>query len=191
MTAAILVALVLNAVPGDADELRVDLQPEFTTIEFTLKATMHTVRGSAALEHGSFVFDTDSGKASGEAMVSASSAGTDNRKRDDKMHHSVLLSARYPVIRLRAESFEGALSPSGASEITLVGWLELLGVERPMRVPLQVTIDGGTATAEASFSVPYVDWGLKDPSTFVLRVGKEVPVAVTTEKASVTLKTKP
>ena len=177
--------LVLAAQASPAEELRVELRPASTTIAFTLKATMHTVHGTATLDRGAFVFDTETGAASGEAVVAAPSAATGNKKRDKKMHNKVLLSAEHPQIRLRAASYEGTLSSEGASEITLVGTLELLGTEHPIRVALVVAIDGETATVESSFSVPYVEWGLDDPSTLVLRVGKEVPVTVRSENAQV------
>ena len=110
-------------------------------------------------------------------MVLAASADTGNKKRDKKMHASVLLSDSHPEIRFTAHRYEGEIDASGSSEITLVGVMEILGVEHPLTVPVEVdTADG---TARASFTVPYVDWGLEDPSTFVLRVGKEVPVTVT------------
>ena len=103
------------------------------------------------------------------------------------MHNKVLLSADHPLIRLRASSYEGTLSPEGASEITLVGSMEVLGTEHPIRVPISVKIDGDTATVDASLSVPYVEWGLDDPSTFVLKVGKEVPVVVRSSNAPVSI----
>jgi hypothetical protein len=34
--------------------------------------------------------------------------------------------------------------------------------------------------ATASFEVPYVDWGMKNPSTFILRVNEVVTVTVHT-----------
>jgi hypothetical protein len=63
--------------------------------------------------------------------------------------------------------------------------MTLLGAEHPIRIPLQVEISPDAAAVEATFSVPYVEWGLNDPSTFVLRVAKEVPVTVRSEGVTV------
>ena len=183
--ASVLLGVVVSALPAATVELQIHLPPESTTIDFTLKATMHTVHGTANLERADFTIDTKSGAASGEAVVVSGSADTDNDKRDKKMHGKVLLSATHPRIVIRAERVEGELRLDGASEITLVGTMELIGAEHPIRVPMTVSIDGDTASVEAKFSVPYVEWGLKDPSTFVLRVGKEVPVTVTVENITV------
>jgi len=166
-------------------QIQVHLPPESTTIAFTLKATMHTVHGTAVLEQADFNIDTETGAASGEAVVTAASADTQNKKRDKKMHAKVLVSAEHPLIVIRAERIEGPLVLEGASEITLVGTMEILGAEHPVRIPITVTIDGNTASVEATFQVPYVEWGLKDPSTFVLRVGKEVPVTVKAENITI------
>jgi hypothetical protein len=44
---------------------------------------------------------------------------------------------------------------------------------------MQIHIDGGALNAKTHFIVPYVQWGLKDPSVFILKVAKEVDIDLT------------
>jgi hypothetical protein len=83
------------------------------------------------------------------------------------------------VFRIRR--LEGHLALEGASEVTLHGEIMILGQAHEMAIPLQVEIDGGEFAVTAEFEIPYVEWGLKDPSTFILRVAKEVQVEVRAE----------
>jgi len=46
-------------------------------------------------------------------------------------------------------------------------------------VPMQIHIQDATCTAKTHFIVPYVKWGLKDPSVFILKVAKEVEIDLT------------
>jgi hypothetical protein len=41
---------------------------------------------------------------------------------------------------------------------------------------MQVHIDGSNLTATGKFVIPYVKWGLKDPSVFILKVAKDVQI---------------
>jgi hypothetical protein len=41
---------------------------------------------------------------------------------------------------------------------------------------MKVHVSGDQLHATGSFAVPYVQWGLKDPSTLMLRVNKEVQI---------------
>lgn len=174
-----------------AVERQFALDPEKTSITFTLKATMHTVEGSASLVSGTILVEPETGRAEGEVVVDATTAETGNGARDKKMHNKVLLSETYPVITFRIHRVEGAITASGRAELVLAGEMELLGRSHDIRVPATVEIDGDRFTAEARYVVPYVDWGLEDPSTFLLRVAREVPVAITTEGSLAEITTAP
>jgi hypothetical protein len=54
--------------------------------------------------------------------------------------------------------------------------LELHGTRRPMDMTIVATSDGTQVKGSGMMIVHYLDWGLKDPSFFILRVQKEVRV---------------
>jgi len=77
------------------------------------------------------------------------------------------------------ESFTGNLLASGDSTIQLTGTFTLHGTPHDLTVPMQIHSDGTNLTAKTHFTVPYVQWGLKDPSIFILKVAKEVDIDLT------------
>lgn len=167
----------LLALPAAA-ERTVTLDPAKTKISFSLGAVMHTVHGTVELESGEVRFDPETGAASGRVVVDARSADTGNKGRDADMHAKVLESGKYPDFVLEPARIQGRLAPSGTSKVTLHGKLSIHGAAHEVAWPAEVTVEGGTVRVKASFTVPYVAWGMKDPSGFVLRVAKEVPVTV-------------
>jgi hypothetical protein len=44
---------------------------------------------------------------------------------------------------------------------------------------VQLHVDGAKCAAKAHLSIPFVKWGLKDPSVFMLKVEKNVEVDLT------------
>ena len=139
--------------------------------------------GTAQLASGSLVIDPETGAVVvAKIVVDAASADTGNNGRDRKMHGKVLRSKDHPRIVFRPNHVNGTLRRGFDTHgVTLVGDFELLGKPHQISVPLDIRIDGSHFEAVVEFSVPYVEWGLEDPSTFVLRVAKEVQVQVITE----------
>jgi polyisoprenoid-binding protein YceI len=156
------------------------LDPEASEVSFILQATGHVVRGGFQVKSGELRLESEGGTIVGEIILEAKSAQTGNERRDKSMHRKVLESELYPQIVLRAERFEGNLAPSGASVIELFGTISLHGADHPMTMNLAIEIEGDRFSAESTFSIPYVEWGLRDPSVLFLRVAKAVEVTVRT-----------
>lgn len=152
--------------------------PVRSNVDFTLGDVLHTVHGTFRLKDSTVQIDPAKGSASGVVIVDATSGNTGNDSRDHKMHKEILQSDKYPEIRFTLQKMEGSLPASGNSEIKLSGTMSIHGRDHPMTVTAPVQINNGRVTTDVHFVVPYVQWGMKDPSTFVLRVNKEVDIVV-------------
>jgi len=177
-TPLLVIAVFAVSASAFAAEQTLRLEPAETRVSFTLGATMHTVHGGLFVEKGLIRFDLESGDASGEVVLDARRTETGNAKRDKKMHKMVLESERYPTIVFTPQSIEGQLEESGRGDITLRGTVAIHGAEHALTLVAEVEREGAGVSAELSFTVPYVEWGIKDPSVFMLRTAKEVEVTV-------------
>jgi polyisoprenoid-binding protein YceI len=95
------------------------------------------------------------------------------------MNSDVLDVARFSEISFAPRSYQGTVAASGDSTIQVTGVFTLHGTPHELTVPMQIHIDGAALTARTHFTVPYVQWGLKDPSIFVLKVAKVVDIDLT------------
>lgn len=161
-----------------AEPLTLVIESSESHVTFTLDATAHTVEGSFAFRSGNVTLEPTTGSLSGEIVVDLTTGKTGNDRRDKKMHEEVLESGTYPVVVLRPTRMIGRLPADGEAEVTIEGTLALHGSDHAVALPARVTHDGGTISVTSEFSVPYVEWGLEDPSFFVLRVAKEVAVRI-------------
>jgi polyisoprenoid-binding protein YceI len=176
---ALLVALA--AVSARADQRVLVLDPAASKVSFTLEATGHDVEGMLAVQSGRIAFDPATGAASGEIAIDLKSAQTGNKSRDKTMQQDVLESDAHPLAVFRAQKLNGTVAPSGTSQVTLDGTLSLHGAEHKVSLPAKVEVQNGRLKAETRLTIPYVDWGLHDPSIAFLRVAKAVSVKVLAE----------
>ncbi|HXK07504.1 MAG TPA: YceI family protein [Verrucomicrobiae bacterium] len=167
-----------DSIPSGQCAYRID--PAHTRVEFTVDSTLHTIHGTFVLKRGDLRFDPATGKASGELLVDAASGESGSNARDNRMNSHILESQRYSEIAFRPERVEGAIAPSGKSQLQLHGKLIIHGGEHEMTLPLAVDAEGGQYSVAASFEVPYVKWGMKNPSTLILRVSERVEITVHT-----------
>ena len=174
--AVVLVALA--AVAAHAQQHVLVLDPAASAIRFTLEGTGHTVEGTMAMKSGRIAFDPATGAASGEIVLDLKSAQTGNKGRDRDMHDDVLETRRFPLAVFRAEKVRGTVAPSGPSQVTLDGTFSFHGGQHKMSLPAKVEVQNGRVTAETHLQIPYVEWGLHDPSVMMLRVAKVVDVKV-------------
>ena len=176
---ASLLAAASTLAPARAEERTLTLDPQATEVTFLLGATGHDVHGILHLKAGAIHFDTDTDGASGEVVLDARLTETGNAKRDKTMHAKVLESAEHAFMVFHPQSIHGDVAPQGKSDVELVGTVTLVGHDHPLSLPATLDVDGDTVTATAAFPVPFVEWGLHDPSTFILKVAKKVEVSLT------------
>ncbi len=155
------------------------VNPESSAVAFGLNGTGHHVQGTFKVQSGSIMFDRTAQKISGSVAVNAGSGNSGEPSRDHKMSSDILDTLHFAEVSFVPQSYQGTLAATGDSTIQVTGIFTLHGTPHDLTVPVQVHIEGTNCTVKAHFSVPYVKWGLKDPSIFVLKVAKDVDIELT------------
>lgn len=170
MSAAI---AVFGQTAGSAGTTIVDLDSSRSTVEFSLGAALHMVHGTFGLKSGHIEYSPEKKKLSGTIVVDAGTGSSGNETRDGRMKKEVLEIDRYPEIVFVPISIDGDVS-NAPSSVTVAGSFMIHGQKHQLSVPIQLRISGSSVIATGKFAVPYVAWGMKNPSNFLLRVDQSV-----------------
>lgn len=154
------------------------LDPAATQVEFILPSTLHTVHGTFKLMRGEIRFDPASGAASGTIVIDATSGDSGGGARDSRMHKSILESSKYPEITFTPDRVEGQIDLQGESNLRVHGAFGIHGGSHELVLDVHARMEQARFTADTKFAVPYVKWGMKNPSTLFLRVNDTVEIEI-------------
>jgi YceI-like domain len=152
------------------------VDPASSEVHFTLVDTLHTVHGTFHIQQGEISFNPATGDASGNIVVDALSGTSGSSTRDKRMSKDELKTESYKTVTFAPTRFTGTFQASGDSALNVHGNFTILGTAHEIDVPMQVQVNGTQLHAMGTFTVPYVKWGLKDPSYMMIKVNKEVQV---------------
>jgi polyisoprenoid-binding protein YceI len=173
---AVLALAVMLAPAALAQHQTFAVNPDTSEVKMTLKTTHEVVNGAFHLQSGTVEFDHSTPKMSGSVVVLAGSGKTGNGSRDKKMNKEILQVEQHATVSFEPKSYAGVLAPSGDSTIQVTGIFTLLGAPHEITIPMLIHFEGTTATAKAHFVLPYIQWGLKDPSFMFWKADKEVAI---------------
>jgi polyisoprenoid-binding protein YceI len=160
------------------DEVVLDLNPAQTEISFTLPDVLHTVHGTFQLKSGTVRYDPVTGTASGAVTVDVTSGASGSPARDRKMHKEILESRRYPEAVFIPQRVEGRFPSEGVAELQVHGLFKIHGGEHDVTFQTRVETKGDELVVNMHGVLPYVQWGMKNPSTFILRVSDKVQLDI-------------
>jgi polyisoprenoid-binding protein YceI len=164
--------------PGQLAALELD--PSNTTITYSVEGWPHHTLGTFALKHGALRIDPASGKIAGLITVDAASGNSEHQVRDERMKSSVLEVARFPEITFAPQQVVSHGELHAEFPVAVRGVMSLHGASHPFTINAVVRREGNRATIRCDFVIPYVEWGLPDPSILMFRVSKVVAITVTT-----------
>jgi polyisoprenoid-binding protein YceI len=156
----------------------INLDPASTDIHWTLNTTVHTVHGTFKLKSGALRIDPGSGVVSGQVVIDAASGESGDSARDSRMQSVVLESSKYPNITFRPTHVEGKVDLTAPGSLTVDGIINLHGQDHPMQITVNLHPKDSAVVSQSHFTIPFVAWGLKDPSIMLFRADKIVTLDV-------------
>jgi polyisoprenoid-binding protein YceI len=178
LTFYLLCASIASATEKNSHHRTFVLKPATTSIDWTLGGTLHTVHGTFKLKRGTVDVNLDDSSADGVIEVDATSGESGNAARDKRMHQSILESDRYPIISFRPTHLLTKVTSSSDQVVTVEGVFRIHGTEHPIQLRIDLNSEGAAITLQTHLTVPYVDWGMKDPSILFFRVDKTVNIDI-------------
>ena len=173
---AVLALAVFLAQAALAQHQTFAVNSDASEVKIKLNTTHEVVNGTFHVQSGSINFDRTASHISGIVIVAAGSGKTGNDSRDKKMNRDILKVDRFATVSFAPKAYTGTVAASGDSTIQVSGVFTLLGTPHDLTIPMQIQIDGSKATARAQFVVPYVQWGLKNPSFMFWKAENDVAV---------------
>ena len=173
---AVLALAVILAPAALAQHQTFAVNPDASEVKMKLNTTREVVNGTFHIQSGSIEFDRGNPKMSGSVAVLAGSGKTGNDSRDKKMNKDILRVDPYTTVSFAPKTYTGTIAPSGDSTIRVSGVFTLLGNPHDLTIPMQIHRDGSKATARAQFVIPYVQWGLKNPSFMFWKAENDVAI---------------
>jgi polyisoprenoid-binding protein YceI len=173
--AAFAVAALLAPAAGAQHQTFV-VNADSSQVKMTLETTHELVTGTFHLQSGTIAFDRDRPGLSGSVVVAAGSGNTGNGSRDKKMNNDILKAEQYATVSFEPKSYAGTIAASRDSTIQVKGIFTLLGIPHEIVIPMLIHLDGANATVKSHFVLPYVQWGLKNPSFLFWKASNEVGI---------------
>jgi polyisoprenoid-binding protein YceI len=152
------------------------VNPDASDVKMTLNTTHEVVNGTFHVQSGSINFDRTASHISGIVIVAAGSGKTGNDSRDKKMNKDILKVDQFNSVSFVPKTYNGTIAASGDSTIQVSGVFTLLGTAHDLTIPMQIHVEGSKATAKTQFVVPYVQWGLKNPSFLIWKAENDVTI---------------
>jgi polyisoprenoid-binding protein YceI len=159
--------------------MEIRLDPASTTIHWTLNSLLHKARGSFTLKGGDLAINPKTGLAQGEILVDATSGTSGDAARDAKWQKEILDSTTYPGILFHPNKIEGLKVVDGMQQVQASGALTLRGQDHPVELTLSVQVNGEDVVVTTHFMVPYVQWGLKQATSGIIRYDKQIAIDMT------------
>lgn len=159
------------ATPARNIEIHFDSQQ--TQIRFEVGSLLRNVRGTFQFKGGAVAVDPDSTLAQGQLLVDATTVHTGNAGRDKQIQNEVIETGRYPSIFFHVEHLRGEVpGKDGSSDVIAEGMLNIHGADHPLQLKVHLVRVGNALSATTRFTVPYVEWGMKNPRGSLLRLSK-------------------
>jgi polyisoprenoid-binding protein YceI len=175
--AYLILPVLLPAANGQA--LSIDLDQQKTQVAFVLTDVLHTVHGNFQLKQGHISIAPATNTMSGDIVVDATSGDSGSAARDKRMTRDILQAQRFPEIRFSPTAYKGSIALDGNSEAEVSGSFTIHGDAHNITIPMHVQITDKEAIATGKFTVPYVQWGMRSASNFLLKVSDTVEIYLT------------